>query len=135
MVTILSVSAPKTEKTRKDGKPSRQYFSVEFADASNPFATSRKRNFFQVYDAAGQPIWKGVSPANIATLVGTNVGGRFYSAKVKPYQIGERMVDTYSTVILPHEEINIVGTLKQLGHELATEAAAATSTASQKAEA
>lgn len=131
-LVILSVSAPKTEKARKDGKPSRQYFSVEFGDAGNPFATSRKRNFFQTYDAAGQPIWKGVSPANIATLVGTQCDGRFASYNVKPYQIGERMVSTYSTVILPHEEINIVATLKQLGHELA---AAPVAKATAKAEA
>lgn len=122
MLTIKSVSAPKTEKVRKDGKASRQYFSVLFLDASNPFATGRSRNFFQSYDAKGQLTWKGVDPASIQALVGTCVDGSFREFNVTPYSIGvgdtARMVSTYSTVILPHEANNIVATLKSLGHTL-----------------
>lgn len=120
---IASVSSTKVEKARKDGKPSRSYFSVLFTDASNPFAAGRSRNFFQSYDAKGMLTWKGVSPDAIKALIGTQCEGRFAGFNVKPYSIGlgegARMVNTYSTVILPHEELNIVATLKSLGHELA----------------
>ena len=119
MLTIATVSGLKTEKVRKDKKPSRSYFSVLFMDSSNPFATGRTRNFFQSYDAKGGLTWKGVSPEAIQGLVGTQCAGKFAGYNVKPYKIGERTVNTYSTVILPHEETNIVATLKGLGHELA----------------
>ena len=131
-VLIYAVSEVKTEKERKDGKNQRQYFSVQFKDASNPFAPARTRNFFQSYDAQGNCVWKGVSRADISALIGTTVDGRFASFNVEPYEIAGRMVSTYSTVILPHEEINLTATLKQLGH---APAKVATPAVNEKAEA
>jgi len=46
-VKLNSVSATKVEKERKDGKPSRKYYTAYFSNPLNPFAAQRQRNIFQ----------------------------------------------------------------------------------------
>jgi len=122
-VKLNSISEVKTEKVRTDGKASRKYYTAYFSDASNPFAPSRQRNFFQSHNADGTvATWKSGDPAIVKQYVGQTIPGEFINATVKPYEVNGRMVDSFTAVVLSGEKLSAI--LKQQGVELATEAPA-----------
>lgn len=116
-LTLVSISEVKTEKERVDSKKSRDYYTAEFRDVSNPFAPTVKRNFFQAHDESGaNTMWKGADPKSVAGFIGKQIPGQIVRATVLPYQIGDRTVDSYTTAILSHENVERV--FKAAGHEL-----------------
>lgn len=119
-VTLTKISEIKTEKSRTDGKVSRQYYTAYFADASNPFAPARQRNIFQTHNADGTACsWKSGDPAIVAQFVGKQIPGEFVNVTTKPYDVNGRMVTSYTTVLLAGENLKAV--LKQSGVEMAVE--------------
>ena len=71
MITIVSVSAVKTEKERIDGKKSRQFVTIVGADLTDPTETSSSiRNVWQKYTADGEPTWGVTSPERMKALEG-----------------------------------------------------------------
>lgn len=97
----------------KDG---RSYYSAEFQDPANPFAATRKRNFWQQNNSAGVPEWRGADPAIVKSFVGKLIPGAIVSAEVEPFMIGEREVTIYTTVVLGNELSKQV--FKSLGHPM-----------------
>jgi len=119
LLILVSMSEVKTEKTRTDGKISRQFYTAYFADANNPFAKGVQRNVFQAHSADGKTAsWKGGNPSQVKTFVGKEIPGQIVNCIVKPYTIGEnKNITSYTTALLDGE--NLVSILKQSGHELA----------------
>lgn len=119
---LLSVSEVKTEKSRKDGKKSRQYYTAMFQELGNPFAPAVQRNFFQAHNADGtECIWKGANPSDVASFVGKAVPGSIVSRQVPDYEISQadgtsRTVNRYTTVVLGHETVESV--FRAQGHAL-----------------
>jgi hypothetical protein len=71
MITIVTVSAPKAEKKRIDGKKSRQFVTIVGADLSDPTnVNSSTRNVWQKYTADGEPTWGVTSPERMKSLEG-----------------------------------------------------------------
>jgi len=113
---LVSISEVKT------AKDNRQFYTAEFQDPNNPFANSVKRNFWQQFNAAGEPIWKGADPAVVKTFIGKTLDGSIVSAQVEPYeiQVGDkpaRTATTYTTVVLGSELPQVI--FAQLGHKMA----------------
>ena len=117
-VTLVSISVVKTEKTRKDGKKSRQYYTATFANANDPFAPTVIRNVFQSHtnDDGTDCIWRGGNPEQVATFVGKQIPGAIVTRTVTPYVIGERTVNRYTTVVRASEDE--VAVFKQCGHTI-----------------
>lgn len=124
MLVLVSMSALSTEKPRSDKKVSRKFYTAVFADPSNPFAKKHQRNFFQDHlDEAGTVAgWKSGDPSIVAGFVGKQIPGEIVNCTVKPYQIGDRTVTSYSTVVLGNETLERV--LKLNNKELVSAATA-----------
>ncbi len=121
-VKLVSISDVKTEKVRTDGKPSRKYYTAYFADAMNPFAKQIQRNFFQDHvGEAGKEVatWKSADPALVKSFIGKEIPGQFINCNVETYKIGERDVNSFTTVLLDGEKLTSV--LKQANHVLLVE--------------
>ncbi len=121
-VKLVSISEVKTEKDRTDSKPSRKYYTAYFADTMNPFAKQIQRNFFQ--DHTGEvgkeiAVWKSGDPAIVKTFIGKEIPGEFLNVTVTPYTINDRLVTSFSTVVLANEKLATV--LKQANHTLPAE--------------
>lgn len=120
MLLIEAVGALKTEKERKDGKPSRQYYVLEAVDANNPMLGTQ-RNIFS--DQFGK--FKGGSPEVMKLFIGKNIEGSIQKIAVKPYEITDRIsgekrqVSSYTAIVFGHETAAQVA--KAAGHELAEE--------------
>lgn len=122
MLKLIGITEVKSEKKRSDKKVSRQYYTAEFADQSNPFAKTVKRNFFQTHNADGSAAeWRGASPEAVTPFIGKEIPGAIVSKAVEAYTIGEgadqRDASTYTTIVLGNE--NIESVFKGLGHPLA----------------
>jgi len=121
-VKPIRMSEIKTEKRIKDTKKNRQFYTLYFMDPNNPLAEMRQRNVFQshVNDAGTDCIWKSGDPSIMKQFIAENreIPGQFLNVKVVPYQVGERMVDSYSLILLRGEKLETI--LKQQGHVLAT---------------
>jgi len=132
---LISVGEVKTEKARKDGKKSRQYYTAMFQELGNPFAPAVQRNFFQSHNSDGtECIWKGANPEDVKSFLNKAVPGSIVSRQVPDYEIAQadgttRTVNRYTTVVLGHETVESV--FRAQGHALdapakAMEAAGAT---------
>jgi len=68
-IRVTSISEVRKEKQRKDGKVQREFISVKFADASNPFAIKTyNRNFFQMHNADGKAAtWGALNVSSLKT--------------------------------------------------------------------
>lgn len=118
MLTLVSISAISTEKPRSDKKVSRKFYTAYFADPANPFARKQQRNFFQDHlDEEGTVAgWKTGDPEIVKGFIGKQIPGEIVNCTVKPYQIGDRTVTSYTTVVLGGE--NLTKVLKQNNKEL-----------------
>lgn len=119
MKTLRLLSVTET-KLAKDG---RGFYGATFQDPMNPFAKTVTRNFWQQKNAAGEPVWKGADPAQVAAFVGKQLPGYIATKKVEDYAVTggdniERTANTYTTVILGSELEEQV--FKSLNHPLAT---------------
>lgn len=120
MLLIKSIGAIKTEKERKDGKPSRQYYVLEAVDANNPMLGTQ-RNIFS--DQFGK--FKGGDPEVMKLFVGKTIEGGIAKIAVKPYEITDRnsgekrQVNSYTAIVFAHETAAQVA--QAAGHELAEE--------------
>jgi hypothetical protein len=120
ILTLLAISALLTEKTRKDNKVSRQYYTAEFQDPNNPFAPTIKRVIWQQHNVDGTlAIWKGGNPEQISKFVGKQVPAEIVSRQVPAYLVGENTATKYTTVVFAHETIESV--FKSAGHDLSVE--------------
>jgi hypothetical protein len=105
-IRVVSVSE---EKLAKD---TRKFYSVEFQDATNMFAEKRSRNMWQQKNAAGENVWKIITPTEAKALIGKLIPGQIVTKSVMPYEIanestGEvRTVNSYSSVVLGHEDVD-----------------------------
>lgn len=126
MLKLISISATKTEKSRTDGKISRQYYTATFGDSENPFAASVIRNIFQshVGDEGKTAIWRGGNPSEVAQFIGKTIPGAIVTKLVVPYTIGEKTVNKYTTVVYFNEDVATV--FKSCGHPLVENAVVAT---------
>lgn len=109
----------------KVAKDNRQYYTATFQDPANPFAKEVARNFWQQFNGAGEPVWKGANPAEVKPFLGKVIPGKIVTAVVEPYSITgtngvERTANTYTTVVLGSELEMVV--FKSLGHPIAEEA-------------
>jgi hypothetical protein len=106
---LSSVTAPKTEKSRVDGKVSRQYFTATFTNPANPFAKGVSRVFWQQHNADGtEATWKGANPKDVAAFVGKEIPGYIAARQVEAYDITSidgsiREANSYTAVVLDGE--------------------------------
>ena len=121
-VKLLSIGEVKTEKARKDGKKSRQYYTAMFQELGNPFAPAVQRNFFQAHNADGtETYWKGGNPEEVKPFLNKALPGSIVSRQVPDYEIAQadgttRTVNRYTTVVLGHETVESV--FRAQGHAL-----------------
>lgn len=131
---IVSAGELKTENRQADNKPNRQYYTVEFGNADNPFLRTRSLNFWQQHinrkNAAGELEtvceWRGADPKTIKTMVGKTVRGAIVEGNVEPYTLNvtkggveeERTITTFTTVVFEGELPESV--FKRQGHPLAS---------------
>jgi len=94
----------------------REYYIAVFQDSNNPFASLKSRVISQQFDSQGNPVWKAADPHTIKQYLGKELAGNFVTKKVAPYSIGDRMVDSYTAVVLGHENVDTV--FKNAGHDL-----------------
>lgn len=113
MNKFLKLVAISDIKTAKDN---RAYYAAQFQDPTNPFAKTVTRMFWQQKDAAGTPVWRGADPEIVKTFVGKTLPGAIVTKEVEDYQIGERTINTYTTVVLGSElDLQV---FKAMGHPL-----------------
>lgn len=111
---LVAISEP------KPAKDNRLYYAGQFQDPTNPFAKTVTRMFWQQKDASGTPVWRGADPEIVKTFVGKTLPGAIVTKEVEEYQIGERTINTYTTVVLGSElDLQV---FKAMGHPLAKQA-------------
>lgn len=94
----------------------RLYCQVELAD-DDLFKRS-KRNMMYSSDEKGN--FAGATPKQLLAAVGKELpGARVVTKKVTEYTIGENIVNQYTTIILPKENVETV--FKNAGHPIQTE--------------
>jgi hypothetical protein len=117
---VESVSEVKKEKSRTDGKVSREFYTAMYSDAENPFIKWRTRNFFQQHSPDGTEVyWRGANPVNARAMIGKTIHGEILKVPVDMYKIvdangQEREVDNFTIVIFDGESIEEV--VKSYGH-------------------
>ena len=94
----------------------REYYIAVFQDSNNPFASLKSRVISQQFDSLGNSVWKAADPHSIKSYLGKELAGSFITGKVEAYKIGERFVDTYTCVVLGHENVETV--FRNSGHSL-----------------
>lgn len=84
----------------------RMFCVVELVDESNPFHMTRRVINYSA-DESGK--WQGATPKDLYKLIGKELSGaRTHTDYVEAYEIGERTVTTFSSIILPHENYRTV---------------------------
>lgn len=122
VLILVAMSAIASEKVRKDGKVSRQFYTAEFSDPSNPFAKTVKRNFFQDHSADGKTAaWRGGNPETVKKFLNKEIPGSIVSKSVETYKVNEGQEDereakSFTTVILGNE--NEKSVFNTLGHPI-----------------
>lgn len=93
----------------------RKYCVVELVEKA--FLSTTKRIISYSMNEDGK--WPGMTPKELKTFEGSDYpGARVVTQRVKEYSIGERKVSTYSTIILPKENVETV--FRNAGHTLET---------------
>ncbi len=101
---LITMSEVKTEKSRTDGKISRQYYTAYFMDPMNPFAKQAQTNIWQDHNSDGTiAIWKSGDPSIVKQFIGKTVPGAIVNSEVEPYEIDGRIVETFTCVVLGHQ--------------------------------
>lgn len=119
---LVAMSAILTEKSRTDGKVSRQYYTAEFQNPENPFGPSVKRVIWQQHNADGtQASWRAGNPTVVKGFLGKQIPGEIVCQEVPAYNINgtdgvTRQATKYTTVVFTHETIASV--FKAAGHPL-----------------
>lgn len=121
---VIAMSEVRTEKERKDGRPSRQFYVATFQDSSNPFSKPAKRTIWQAYNQnTGKNEWLIGSPEAVKALMrsGQSIPASIVTKSVEAYIIPgadgmQNEVKTYTTVVFAHENENTV--FKQAGHPI-----------------
>ena len=125
-VKPIRMSEIKTEKRIKDTKANRQFYTLYFMDPNNPLAEMRQRNVFQshVNDEGTACTWKSGDPTIMKQFIAEHreIPGEFLNVDVAPYKVGDRVVNSYSLILLKGEKLETI--LKQQGHVLATKVVA-----------
>ena len=93
----------------------RQFYSAEFQDATNIFAPTSSRMFWQQKNAQGAISWKGADHAQATKAIGSSIPGSIVTREVEPYMIGDRSVKFYTCVVLGNEAVE--KTFNSLGHK------------------
>lgn len=127
-VKVVAISDLKTEKVRIDGKPSREYLTLQFS-TNNPLIPVVTRNFWQNHvsnnDGTFRVEWRlGATPEAIAQMKGMTLDGSIVCRKVKPYEIPNgtdtpTIAQSYTTVVFDEEDVARV--FRQSGRMLAEE--------------
>ena len=116
----LRLSSNPTAQVSPDGKfnvaeDGRQYLIAEFSDPSNPFGGIKRRTISQQFNSNGVAVWN-VNLDDIRKCIGQPIEGRVVTHTVPSYTIGDRTVNTYTTVVFAHESETTV--FKNAGHEI-----------------
>ena len=116
---ITKVSDLQTEKARKDGKVSRQYYTLYGFDTENPITGGFQRNVFQTHSQDGKTaFWKSADYSTAKSLVGQDIVGDIVRMEVAPYDINGRQATSFTAVVLKGETVATVA--KANGHVLAS---------------
>jgi len=93
----------------------RQFYAATFQDATNIFAPTSSRMFWQQKNAEGVCSWKGADHAQATKAIGSSIPGAIVTREVQPYMIGDRSVKFYTCVVLANEAVE--KTFNSLGHK------------------
>lgn len=93
-----------------------QYCTLVITDDSNPFKKSTCVRNYRQQMSGGKWKWPGLTPKEFSALQGKEIGGRFYTAIVEPYQIDGRIVHQYTTFVAENESVATV--FRNAGHAL-----------------
>lgn len=130
---VISVTPVNTEKARKDGKPSRQYYTITFADALNPLKKHSSRTFFQIFDEKrGVNRWNIATPEAASSLIGQTIPGEIVTSAVETYPVlksdGTQQIDKNGSpvyankfTVVKFEGEALSDLLKSSGHKIATQ--------------
>jgi hypothetical protein len=96
------------------GEDGRQYYIAEFEDPENFLAPTRTKVLSQSSSPSGENQWRVPNPKKLRTFMGKEVPAAIITRFVEPYVVGERTVDTYTTIVLRGEIIEQV--FQRAGH-------------------
>lgn len=120
MLKVIAVSDLKTEKTRKDGKVSRKFYTLSLGDANDPFKKKRIKNIFEnhVGDGKTEARFSSANQAEAKALIGKTIPGSIQIVEVEPYQVdgSDRMATKFAAVIIGDE--TLANVLKSAGRVL-----------------
>lgn len=106
-VKLESISEVKADKNGV-----RLGYTATFSDPKNPFSPHRSRYFSQTYtdDTKTAAIWKAGDPAIIKDFLKKEIPGTIANFETEDYLIEgtDRMANTYSCVVLGHENAKAV---------------------------
>jgi hypothetical protein len=112
MLVLKTIGEIKTEKVRTDGKNSRNYYSIEVMDNSNPFAPTVKRVIWQNHNADGTCAWKGGDPEVVGKFVNKSIPAEIVSRNIEPQQVTidgrDVTVTKFTTIVFAHETVESV---------------------------
>lgn len=110
--SFLKLVAISAVSTAKDG---RNYYTAEFQDPENPFAQTRKRNFFQQFNpTTNLAEWRGADPSTVKQWIGKQIPGYIANREVEPYVVPgrpgqpDRTVNFFTTVVMGHEQEAVI---------------------------
>lgn len=127
---MLKLESVGETKIDVDGK---EYVQLTFSDSANFLAEQRSRNFFQKALSDGTFAWSIPSPDKLRKLIGRELPGEIVSKEVPAYEVGDRTVTSYTTVVLGNE--NVASVFKAAKHPIDGQAIIATPEVSELADA
>lgn len=90
----------------KDGK---LYFVVNVQDESNPFHVTKRTMVISQVEKNSKNTWGAFTPQQFKAAIGQQIeGAKVIKNNVVPYNFNGREVNTFTTIIMPHEnEISV----------------------------
>ncbi len=127
MLKVIGVSELRKEKARKDGKVSRQFYTLSLGDANDPFKKKRIKNVFETHKADGTAGFSAANQEEAKALIGKTIPGSIQIVEVEPYAIAgsDRMANKFAAVIIGDETLaNVLKSAGRVlkGQEVAVEA-------------
>lgn len=119
-LVALRLSSNPNAIVSEDGKynvtsDGRLYLMGEFENPENPFGGIVRRMIAQQFDSTGNPYWK-VNLKGIQASIGKVVAGNIVTHSCEPYEIGDRIVTSYTAVVFAHENMETV--FRNAGHPI-----------------
>lgn len=83
------------------------YVVASFIDPENPFSGIKMRTIRQQQTDDGSFVWK-IDLNTIKAAIGRTIKGEIITRECEPYEIGERTVTSYTTVVFANENVATV---------------------------